>query len=411
MYYRTARVVSMLGSRMTSLAGPLLVLGMGGGAVLAGAVGTCWFFAQMAFQLPAGHLADRFDQRRLMLAMDAVRLVAIGSVPLGAALGFLTFAQILVVVLIESAASVVFTSAAQVFLRVVVPRELFARAASQSQFSAGVISVVGPVLGGMLYVVDEQLPFVVDCASYAVSMVLLLAVSARVSDERRAGAGDEPVDGRVTAGLRWLWRRPPVMRLVLFGTALNLVGAASGVAVLVVLTESGVSAGVTGTVLGWSGAGVILGSMVAPYALKLGRWLYPLTGLLWSVALVAVAVEPSPWVIGAVLTFLAFLGPSVGVMLFQILRETSPLDLFGRVVAAEQLISSSLAVAAPLLTGALLAVLGNADVWYLFAVICLIAAAITVQPLPGSEAPAAENGAETAGGTRPAGPAVVKAGS
>lgn len=389
MYYRGSRVVSMLGSHMTSLAGPLLVLSMGGGAVQAGAVGSCWFFAQMAFQLPAGYLADRFDERRLMLAMDFVRLIIIASIPLGAILGFLSFPQLIAVVLIESSASVVFNSAAQVFLRVVVPQGQFARAASQSHFSAGAISVLGPILGGALYSVDRLLPFIVDGVSYVVSIALLLAVSVRARPAETTSSGNAPADRRVTAGLRWIWGRPAIMRMVLFGTALNLVGAASGVAVLVVLTERGTPAGVVGLVLGWSGVGVIAGSLVATRALALGRWLYPITGVLWAVSLAAVAVSTTPWVVGTVLVFLAFLGPSTGVMLFQILRDESPMALYGRVVAAQRLMGSSLAVAAPLLAGVLLAVFGGTNFWYVLAAVCLAATVFTLQPLPGS-GPAAD---------------------
>ncbi len=144
--YRTARTVSMLGSRMSSLAGPLLVLSVGGGPVWAGAAGTSWFVAQMLFQLPAGHLADRLPARPLMLAMDGVRFLVIGSIPLASALGVLTLPQLVAVVFVEGAASVVFNSAATVFIRTLTTRGQYSRAMSQSQFAYGATSVLGPVL-------------------------------------------------------------------------------------------------------------------------------------------------------------------------------------------------------------------------------------------------------------------------
>jgi MFS family permease len=373
-YYRLSRAVSMLGSRMTTLAAPLLVLSMGGGAVQAGALGSAWFVAQIAFQLPAGHLADRFDQRQLMLAMDLVRLIAIGSIPIAAVLEVLTFPHLLAVVLVEGAASVVFGSASMVFIGAIVPASQFSRAMSQFHFAAGVISVIGPILGGALYSVDRLLPFVVDAASYVISGVLLFLVSVRA----RKTATDEQADRRVTAGIRWLWRRADIMRPVLFCTALNLVGAAMGVAALVVLTQQGAQANIVGIVMGWSGAGVILGSLVATRAITLGPWLYPIAGVLWAGSLTAIAVSPSPWTVGVVLTFLAFLGPSTGVMLFQTLRDEAPGDMYGRVIAAQQLMSTSLAAVAPLVTGVVVAVLGGAAIWVVLAAICLGATTLTI---------------------------------
>ena len=392
--YRSARVVSMLGSQMTSLAGPLLALGLGGGAVQAGAMTTCWFLTQLLFQLPAGYLADRFDQRRLMIGMDLVRLAAVGSIPVGSALGFLGFPQLLVVVFIEGAASTVFQSASQVFIRFLMPPGQFARAASQAQLSFGVVSVLGPTLGGALYAVGHVVPFVVDTASYVVSGLLLCAVAARggsaVSVASSASttseaAGQEPADQRVTAGLLWLWRQRATLRSVLFCTVLNLVGAAMGVVTLVVLTRHGTSAGVVGVVMGWSGAGVIAGSLLARRAQALGRWLYPAIGLLWTGALGAVSVSQSSWTIGVVLTTLAFASPAVAVRLLQILRDDAPAELYGRVLAAEQLVSTSLLAVAPLLAGFLLAAVGRSRTWLVFAALCLGATSLTVQRPPKAE--------------------------
>src|SRR5262245_45551222 len=126
--YRASRAVSALGSNVSGIAFPLLVLGMGGGAVRVGAVGSGFALARLALQIPGGYLADRYDLRRLMIGMDLVRLLAVGSIPLGAALGALTFPQLLVAAVLEGGASAVFSSTAMVFMRVAVTPGQFARA-------------------------------------------------------------------------------------------------------------------------------------------------------------------------------------------------------------------------------------------------------------------------------------------
>jgi hypothetical protein len=235
-----------------------------------------------------------------------------------------------------------------------------------------------------------------------------LAISAKLRHTTESqSAGGKQVDRRVTAGLRWLWSNQGIMRMVLFCTVLNLVGAAMGLTALVVLTEHGTSAGVIGFVVGWSGSGVILGSLIATRAMALGRWLYPLVGLLWAGSLASIAVSSSPWAVGLVLTFLAFLGPSIGVMMFQILRDQAPMQLYGRVVAAQQLMGTSLATAAPLLAGVLLAVFGTTQIWLVLAGTCLVATVLTLRGWATGDRAADEPAAQTPAQTPAKAPAVV----
>ncbi|GIH99458.1 MFS transporter [Planobispora takensis] len=380
--YRVSRAVSLLGSHMSGLAFPLLVLGMGESAVKAGLLGTCAVVVGTLSKLPAGHLADRFDQKRLMLAMDAVRLAAVGSIPLAAALGHLTFPQLVAVALVEGVATAIFGSAAMVFVRVVVPPAQFALAMSQSQRIFGIAALVGPMLGGALYAVDPFLPFVVDTVSYAVSGVLLLGVSARPGERGRGE--DEPAgeDRRVTAGLRWLAAHRGVLGLTAFCAVLNLVGAASGLAAVLVMSGQGVPSGVIGIVMACTGCGVVAGSLVVTRVMKLGPVrLYPAVGLLWAGSFGILSLSQSPWVMGACLTFMAALGPSASVMLFQLVAERSPRSMYGRVIAAQGLISTSLAFAGPLLAGVMVAWFGGTTVWLVFAGLCLAATLVAIPSL------------------------------
>ncbi|MHB1527359.1 MAG: MFS transporter [Candidatus Dormibacteria bacterium] len=71
--------LSALGSNVSDLAYPLLVLALTRSPLKAGLVGTFYLMAQMAFRLPAGAIADRVNRRALMLASDLVRLLALGG--------------------------------------------------------------------------------------------------------------------------------------------------------------------------------------------------------------------------------------------------------------------------------------------------------------------------------------------
>src|ERR1700759_5696906 len=71
-----SQALSDLGNAISTLAVPLLVLHLTGSAVQAGLVGTTGLSVMVLARLPAGVLVDRLDRRRILLACDAVRLVA-----------------------------------------------------------------------------------------------------------------------------------------------------------------------------------------------------------------------------------------------------------------------------------------------------------------------------------------------
>src|ERR1051326_2442843 len=70
---------SYLGSRMTALVYPILVLWSGGSTTVAGLLGFTALLPQLVVQLPAGAHVDRRDRRRLMLACELGCGLALGS--------------------------------------------------------------------------------------------------------------------------------------------------------------------------------------------------------------------------------------------------------------------------------------------------------------------------------------------
>ena len=76
----SGQVVSTLGSEVSGLAFPLLVLSLTGSPAQAGIVGFARGLPYLLVYLPAGALVDRWNRKHVMLAADAGRALAIGSV-------------------------------------------------------------------------------------------------------------------------------------------------------------------------------------------------------------------------------------------------------------------------------------------------------------------------------------------
>src|SRR5215208_4283098 len=82
----TSQVASTVGTRVTAVAYPLLVLLLTGSPALAGLVAVAQTLPFLLLYLPGGAWIDRWDRRRTMVACELGRAVALGSVAAVAAL-------------------------------------------------------------------------------------------------------------------------------------------------------------------------------------------------------------------------------------------------------------------------------------------------------------------------------------
>jgi MFS family permease len=77
--FQAGQLLSDAGTQMTSIAYPLLVLAVTGSAAKAGVVAFARTLPWVLFTLPAGVAADRWNRRRLTIAADGVRVLAVGG--------------------------------------------------------------------------------------------------------------------------------------------------------------------------------------------------------------------------------------------------------------------------------------------------------------------------------------------
>ncbi|WP_433383045.1 MFS transporter [Actinoplanes sp. CA-142083] len=106
--------------------------------------------AAAALALPAGPWIEFRRKRPVMIGADLARAVAILSVPIAAAAGWLIYAQLCVVAVVQAAGAIIFTSASGSHLKALVsPAD---RATANGRFEAAFWTAysAGPPLGGAL---------------------------------------------------------------------------------------------------------------------------------------------------------------------------------------------------------------------------------------------------------------------
>ncbi len=199
----SSQVISTVGTRVTSVAYPLLVLLLTGSPALAGVVGFAQTLPFLLLYLPGGAWVDRWDRRRTMVVCEVGRMVALGSIAVTAVVGgvhAITIAQLAAVAFVEGSLFVLFDLAEGAALPRLVPAGQLPTAVAWNQARTQGADLVGQPLGGLLFAIAPALPFAVDSVSYLVSGGAVAAIRTRLQGERAATA--DRLRTRIAQGVR-----------------------------------------------------------------------------------------------------------------------------------------------------------------------------------------------------------------
>ncbi|MBF6590228.1 MAG: MFS transporter [Ktedonobacterales bacterium] len=362
----SGQVVSEVGSGVSQIAFPLLVLLLTRSPAQAGFMGATRLLPYLAFSLPAGALVDRWDRRRVMLLCDAGRALALGSVALAIATQHLSLGQLYLVSLAEGGCFVFYNLAQTACLPRVVTGQQFATAMAYNEAIFSIALLVGPSLGGVLWSAGHALPFTVDALSYAASVVSIFFI--RVSFQGERSAPRRRLHHEIVEGMVWLWRQPVIRFTALLTGGFDFVIPGSTLILIVLAQRQHASPTAIGLMFASGGVGGLVGAFWAPRLRRRYRfgplivsscWLYALGWPLFALA-------PNPLAIGMVLA--AFTSVDVVYNLTQYTYRLSliPDALQGRVNSVIRLFFFSLMTAGLALTGVLLERIGPMGTILLF---------------------------------------------
>jgi MFS family permease len=251
--------LSELGSQISLVAYPLLVLALTGSAAKAGEVGFAKTVPIAVFALPAGAVADRVNRKHLMVACDGVRAIALTTIPIALAAGGVPYAVIVAVAFIDGSGFVFSYIAERGALRQLVARDQLGDAVARNESRTFAANMAGPALGGVLFGLGRAVPFLTDAVSYAASTTSMLLIGSdfqevRVDSER----------GDLREGLRWIWQRPFFRACALLFAGGNPIFTGLYLLIVVLAKRDGASSVLVGVMLGIVAGGGLLGAVLAP---------------------------------------------------------------------------------------------------------------------------------------------------
>ncbi|SDC75454.1 MFS transporter [Actinokineospora iranica] len=357
--------LSNLGDGIGKVAFPLLAANLTRDPVLIAGLSATAFLPWLLFALISGALIDRVDRRRAMLLANLSRAVIVGV------LGALVVADAVVIWLLYLAALLLGTvetvadNAAQALIPAVVARPGLeaANGKLQSVEIVGQTFLGGP-LGSVTFAVFAALPFLLNSVGFAVAAALLIALRGRY---RPAAPGPAPrLREQLGEGLRWVARRPLVIRLVVFAACLALTSElAQALLVLYALQDLGLSEAAFGVFALVGGAGGLIGAAIAP---RLTRGRSRRTVLTLAVACCATSFTAMGLVADPVTASLLFGLFAAGVVAVNVIlgalrHALVPEHLFGRVLGVWRTAVWGAIPVGALLGGVLAAWLGTRSVF------------------------------------------------
>ena len=381
MLLRSGQAISVVGSRVSVIAFPLLVLALTRSPAQAGIVGFFNTLPYVLFTLPAGALVDRWDRKRVMILCDTGRGLSIGSVVLTLRLGHLSVVQLALVAFVEGTLSVFFTlSESAAVPRVVSPDQLTA-AVSVNESTRRGAELIGPSVGGLLFSIGRALPFLADTISYLISVLSLLFIETTFQEQREGQA--TTLRQEIGEGLQWVWHQPFVRTSLFLVAGSNLLFEASSLIVIVLAQHLHASAAIIGVIFSLFGVGGVIGAVVAPWAqhrLSLSQiviganWVW---ALLWPLF----AIVPQPLLLGLINATMAVAGAAWNVALGSYTLALIPDALRGRVRSISLLIAWGSIPVGAMLSGFLLQLVGPTSAVLITAAAMLgLAVAATLSP-------------------------------
>ena len=372
----SGQTISSIGSGVSELAFPLLVLALTHSPAQAGFASALRTLPYFIFTLPGGALIDRWNRKRVMILCDMGRAISMASIPVALVFGHLTLVQLYIVSLLEGSLYVFFDLAETASLPRVVPKEQLPAAISQNQVTFGITNLLGPPLGGVLYTLGRAVPFLVDAISYLVSVISLLFIKTKFQMERVVAT--RKLRTEIVEGMKWLWRQPLLRVMAFLNSGWSAFGFGFSLMVIVLAQGQHLSPTFIGILFAIGGVSSIFGASIAPLIQKRLRYGQAIIGLWWLYVLVwlLVAFVHTPIALGAIVACFFLVDSIYNIVQFSYRLALIPDELQGRVNSAFRLISYSLRPVGIALTGVLMQSLGSMQTAIIFALILLVLAII-----------------------------------
>jgi MFS family permease len=328
--------VSMLGTRMSTLAFPMLVLGIKNSPHMAGLVAFGAIVPGVLLYMPAGDIVDRQDPRRVMFASEISRaavaiLIVLALIIYGRNISIVF---LLLAMFMEEVLEIFSTLADRRYLNQLMERDKISSRHASAEARTHAAALAGRPIGPVLFEFSSFLPFLADAISFVASVASLLLVEPAGKPQEAQWPKIKELTSGIGRGIREVKKDPRIWLTSSLMATTSMVSQAL-ILILLVQAHSGkFSASAIGIVLGASGLGGAVGSFYSRRVLRFIRdiWLQVQMGTWFVVFLILAATRSNLEFWSAVAMFVMSVTGAVGnVECRTYLTENVADDMIGKV--------------------------------------------------------------------------------
>lgn len=343
-------------------------------------IGLATFAPAIGFALITGYVADLFD-RRLVL------VVTYGVIFLGAVLlyfytvsGMEAVWPVFVILTLEGTGRAFHQPAVNALVPNLVPKENYPNAFAWHSTVNKVCQVVGPALGGVLYLAGPQIVYAVA----AVALLVAMALTALIRTRTERGQRQPTTLATLLAGIRYVYNKKIIFGAITLDMMVVLLGGVT--ALFPVFAKDILDAGAAGAGFlrsAMAGGALVTGIMLTQIALErsVGRILFG-TVTIFGVATIVFGLSEIYWVSLAAMAILGaadMISVNIRVTLLQI---ATPDEMRGRVSAVSSVFTGASNEMGEFRAGAMAAAIGAVPAVLVGGIGSMIVAAVCWRAFP-----------------------------
>jgi MFS family permease len=362
---------SLVGSNVSAIAFPLLVVFSTGSVFGAGVIAAAGRVGSLVTTLWGGALADRISRRLILVTIPLAQAVVMGLVAWLVQRGDALILPLACAAAVNGLLDGIGSGATLPALRRIVPREQFAARAAQEQGLQQATQLVGSPLAAFLYTASRWLPFAADSLSYLFAALGSALIRRPLGPDRASNDIGKAAHGRrrgprtrtladIHDGLRVVRGQPFLRYMTIWIAGVNMVGNSFVLLLIVLLKDHGAAPRSIGLINSVVLAGGILGALLTSFLIRhLGsRRVFLLGGWTYVITLATAAVCTRQWQIAAAASVFVFASVPTASVWEAYTASLIPDRLIGRVGSISNFAAQSFTWVGMLLAGLLADQLG-----------------------------------------------------
>ncbi|MGA9755256.1 MAG: MFS transporter [Desulfobaccales bacterium] len=217
------QTASFLAYQMLAVAVGWQIYDLTHSAFTLGLVGLAQFLPQFLLTLVVGHVADRYERRRILLICLSIEGVMATALAVGSFTHCLNRELILACVFLIGAARAFESPTMQAFLPSLIEPELLPQCLTWSATGRQVGIILGPALGGIVYIASAGFTYASSTACYFLAVLSCLTISAPLVALRR----EPPTLRSVFGGIAYIRSKPDILGAISLDLFSVLLGGAT----------------------------------------------------------------------------------------------------------------------------------------------------------------------------------------